>query len=577
MHQVLLRDAEQNQWLNFTAPVETVTASTFSQVIPALQRLEKLVESGPWWAAGFISYEAAPAFDTACRVHEPSSQPLLWFGVFPQPEPLELPCPTTTIEPLPWQPAWAQKRFTEATAIIHEAIASGQTYQVNLTFPLTTPFTGSTDDFFPAMVHGHKADYAAYLDLGRHVICSASPELFFRRHGQKLKMKPMKGTMPRGMTTAEDLQRADQLAASAKERAENIMILDMIRNDLGRLADPGQVLTTGLCDLEKYPTVWQMTSSVEARTSASFAEIMQALFPCASITGAPKYRTMDIIRRLEQTTRGVYTGCIGYLGPGMRAQFSVAIRTALIDREQKTATYGVGAGITWDSRPEAEYRECLAKAQILSRPMPDFGLFETLLWTPQTSYFLLPEHLRRMARSAKYFDFPYDQERAVEALEDLASSFGSEKKRVRLRLEVDGRFHCDAILAPEPGSGSIRVRLAAQPIDPANPFFYHKTTHRRMYEDALIGKGDSEDVILWNPAGEITETTTSNLVVDQANTLLTPQVSSGLLEGTFRNHQIDLGKIREGRITIEELRTCRNIFLINSLRGWRKAILVDSQ
>ena len=575
MHQVLMHNAAQGQWLNFTAPVETVSALTCSQVLPALQQIEKRVECGSYWAAGFVTYEAAAAFDPACLVHAPSELPLLWFGIYPQPEIQARLVPASNIAPLNWRATWSQKRFTEATAIIHEAIASGETYQVNLTFPLTTPFAGPPEDFFPAMVQGHHAHYAAYLDLGRHVICSASPELFFSRQGQQLKMKPMKGTMARGITTEEDQRRAKQLTASVKERAENIMILDMVRNDISRLAAPGQVKTTGLCELEKYPTVWQMTSSVEAGTSASFAEIMQALFPCASITGAPKYRTMDIIRRLEQAPRGIYTGCIGFLGPDRQAQFSVAIRTALVDRERGTASYGVGAGITWDSRPESEYRECLAKAQILSRPMPDFALLETILWCPQHGYFLLQEHLRRLAGSAEYFDFHWDRRQAAKTLADLASTFDTGKKRVRLMLAADGRYCCDTAPAPQPDSGCTGLRLAERPIDPENPFYYHKTTHRDIYETALTGNGDYRDVILWNPAGEITETTTANLVIDLAGTLVTPPVTSGLLPGTFRAHLLARNEIRERRVTINELQTCQGIFLINSLRGWRKAAFSD--
>ena len=575
MQRVLIHDADQKRWLDFTAPVETIAASTSGQVLPALQRIEERVESGRYWAAGFVAYEAAAAFDPACRVHSPAELPLAWFGIYPRPEIRDTPGPVTGCDPLPWQAAWSPERFTDATAIIREAIAAGETYQVNLTFPLTTPFPCATDAFFRAMVHGHNASYAAYIDLGRHVICSASPELFFSRNGRHLKMKPMKGTMPRGMTTEEDLRRADQLTASAKERAENIMILDMVRSDLGRLADSGPVTTTGLCELEKYPTVWQMTSSVEARTSASFAEIMQALFPCASVTGAPKYRTMEIIRRLEQTPRGIYTGCIGYLGPGRQAQFSVAIRTALIDRERQTASYGVGAGITWDSRPEAEYRECLAKARILSRPLPDFDLFETLRWTPHRGFFLVREHVRRMGRSAAYFDFPWDHSQAVKTLSALAVNFGPKEMRVRLRLAADGEFHCTAEPAPTTVSTPISLGLAGQPIDPADPFFYHKTTYRDMYEEALIGQEEHDDVVLWNPAGEITETTTANLVIDQAGTLLTPPVASGLLAGTLRGHLLDLGEIREQPLTIQELQACRSIFLINSLRGWRKAVLAS--
>jgi len=574
-YEVILHDAEQHQWLRFYEPLDTVSASLPGEVRPALQRIESLVEKDGLFAAGFLSYESAPAFDPACTVCPPSDLPLLHFGIYQAPEVIDtLGIPTGT-SPLAWEPDWNLDSFTRAVTEIHEAIAAGETYQVNLTFPLTAPFSGNPRGFFCRLVHGQQAGYAAYIDLGRQVICSASPELFFRRDGSRIVMRPMKGTIARGLTSAEDQHRARQLQTSAKDRAENIMILDMVRNDLGRLAAPGKVRTTSLCDLEKYPTVWQMTSTVEADTSASFEQIIAALFPCASITGAPKYRTMDIITRLEQRPRGIYTGSIGYLAPQGRAQFSVAIRTALIDLEKKQAHYGVGAGITWDSDPETEYRECLDKGRILTRPMPDFDLLETLLWSPANGYFLLDEHLARLMASADYFDYACDPDRVRRHLQELARSLPANRHRVRLRLSANGLLRHNISTFAEGGQNLVRLRLANEPVERSNPFVYHKTTERTHYERAKTGLVDCDDVVLWNNRGNITETTIANIVVDLDGSLVTPPVECGLLAGTMRSHLLAKGDLIERTISLGDLQRCRRIYLINALRGWRQAVLVE--
>lgn len=574
--EILLHDAELGQWLKFKKPLDTVTACRPADVRPALRQVEALVEKQGLFAAGFVCYEAAPAFDPACTIHSFSDLPLLLFGIYQAPEVVEFPGSLRPRSPLVWQPDWDCATFTRAVAEIHAAIASGETYQVNLTFPLAAPFSGDPLDFFYRLVRGQRAGYAAYIDLGRQVICSASPELFFRRDGNRLVMRPMKGTIVRGLTSAADLRQAEQLRHSAKDRAENIMILDMVRNDLGRLAPPGKVHATELCGLEKYPTVWQMTSTVEAETSASFEQIMAALFPCASITGAPKYRTMDIIARLEQRARGIYTGSIGYLAPQRRAQFSVAIRTALIDLEKQQAHYGVGAGVTWDSIPAVEYRECLAKARILSRPMPDFDLFETLLWSPRQGYFLLEEHLARLTSSADYFDYPCDPAEVQHSLQALALTLPAEPQRIRLLLSASGRLRHEATSytpdQPEPA----RLKPADKPIDRSNPFLYHKTTARDHYAQARGGQLDCDDVILWNDRGEITETIIANIVADLDGELVTPPIECGLLAGTFRSHLLAQGTLLEKRLTFDDLQRCRRIYLINALRRWRRAVIVKN-
>lgn len=574
-HHVLLHDAERQQWLSFERPLETVTALCPDEVLPALQKIEDLVENRGLFAAGFLTYEAAAAFDPACSVHPPVDQPLLWFGIYQAPHVAPAPLAPAAAAPLCWEPEWGLARFGRAVDNIHAAIAAGETYQVNLSFPLSTAFCGNPRDFFNRLVYGQHAGYAAYLDLGKDVICSVSPELFFRRDANRIFMRPMKGTSARGLTLVEDVQCKDRLRLSAKERAENIMILDMVRNDLGRLTEPGEVRTTGLCELEKYPTVWQMTSTVEAATNASLAGIMESLFPCASITGAPKYRTMSIIKQLEQRARGIYTGCIGYLAPQGRAQFSVAIRTVRIDRQSGRASYGVGAGITWDSHAAAEYQECLDKARVLTRTMSAFELFETLRWDADDGYFLLSEHIDRLTASASYFDYPCDPEQVIGYLRQAAQSFSGQHRKVRLRLTAGGDLAHEASPMPVPDENPVQLRLASAPIDRSDPFLYHKTTERSSYDNALAGGGDCDDVILWNQHGEVTETTIANLVFDMAGTLVTPPVASGLLAGTFRSHLLSLGQITEKVVSLTDIPACRQIYLINGVRGWRKALLTS--
>jgi len=420
------------------------------------------------------------------------------------------------------------------------------------------------------------APYASYIECKDHVIVSASPELFFHLDNDQLISKPMKGTAPRGLASVNDLELRRGLCNSHKNRAENVMITDMVRNDMGRIAAPGTVVVPSLFEIEKYPTVWQMTSTVSASTKASVSEIFSALFPSASITGAPKVASMAIIAELEDTPREIYTGAIGFMGPDRQAQFSVAIRTALIDKKNNEAVYGVGGGIVWDSDPDEEYRECLTKARILSATnfAEDFELLETLLLVPESGFFLLDEHLSRMQASAAYFDFAFDRKSIQEALTGLKDRLPAQRHRIRLLLQRDGQIRSTE--TPIPFDVDVvqqRIHLAREPINIDTPYIYHKTTRRDEYERALRIADDGEDVLLWNEDGFITETSIANVIVGIDGQRYTPPVECGLLAGTYREWLLRKGEIKERKIHVSEITPATELTLMNSVRGQYSARL----
>jgi len=568
-NEVLLK--RHDEWLHFKNPRKIISVTNLDDVHGALQEVERLVEMNNWHAAGFVSYEAAPAFDRALQVIPADDFPLLWFGLYSEPRALK----TSEIFAKP-EAKYAQKNFQSPvtresynTAIekIKEAIAQGMTYQVNYTMRLNSKFDGGEWDFFLSLAQTQNK-YAAYIDTGRFVICSASPELFFKLDGNKIYSHPMKGTAKRGRTTLEDNAQANWLKASLKNRAENVMIVDMIRNDLGRIAETGSVHVPELFKIEKYPTLFQMTSTVQAKTDADLDEIFSALFPCASITGAPKISTMKIIAELETTPRKIYTGSIGFISPNRKAQFNVAIRTALIDRETKTAEYGVGGGIVWDSTSADEYSEALLKARVLTENPRPFELIETLLWTREDGYFLREKHLARMQDSAEYFGIPFSSAEFENQLDKLAGNFTS-PQRVRILLNKRGEFKAES-KDFQAQQKTFRACLAEEQINSSNVFLFHKTTQREMYPATPAA---FDDVLLFNENGELTEFTIGNLVAEIDGELFTPPISCGLLAGTFRSHLLEMGKIRERVIRKDELGKCSKIFLVNSVRKWVDVIL----
>lgn len=575
MNKVIFGSSEHESAWSFVLnqPLESYVAHRLDEVVPLLEAAESAASSN--YVAVLLTYESAAAFDHALKTHDPTTFPLAWAGIFKEALTFSDTCTVDSRYELgKWEPKVSLSNYVSAVERIHEYIASGHTYQVNYTFPLRSYFKGDSESWYHSLCAAQGAPYTVYLDLGRFKVLSLSPELFFERNGEQIQAKPMKGTIRRGRWSSEDKELAISLSQSAKERAENVMIVDLIRNDLGKVALPGTVSVPQLYNIEQYRTLWQMTSTVEAnlRPRVSLVDLMRALFPCGSVTGAPKISTMKIIRELEPYPRGAYTGAIGILMPGGTSVFNVAIRTLIIDSDNGEVTFGVGGGITIDSTAEQEYDECLLKTSFLSSPV--FRLLESIL-LEDGELFLIARHLKRLQTSADYFGFRFEQEDVIAELEQLRSNNPNGRYKIRLQLSRNGRVNSEALPLPESDSRILRVALAREPVNSTDRFLYHKTTHRSVYEEALAARPDCDDVILWNERGEITESTIANVVLQKEGQLYTPPVNSGLLPGVFREELLVTVKIRERVIYVEELRQMRKFFLINSAQKWREALLVD--
>ncbi|MDQ3418555.1 MAG: aminodeoxychorismate synthase component I [Acidobacteriota bacterium] len=586
--EIILRSPWGGPWRRFSRPFQVIAAHDQLDVRDALAQIDHAVRGGAY-AAGFVTYEAAGAL--GLPVQQPGAGlPLLCFGLF-SPDQIE------SLNRFPaagaaslgeWHPSIDHAAYLRAIGRIKSSIEAGDTYQINFTFRLTAAFEGDPAALMSDLYVGQAGPWSAYVEAGDHVICSASPELFFSLEGERLLCRPMKGTAPRGYWIAQDDALGRALRDSEKNRAENVMIVDMVRNDIGRIARVGSVRATSLFDVERYPLQWQMTSTVEgAVETRSLLRLFEAMFPSGSITGAPKHSSMDIIRELETTPRGIYTGAIGYASPRGSAHFNVAIRSVLINRRHGTAEFGVGSGIVWDSVDRDEYDECLLKARVIGSvaaqaqrspsyaiaDLPGFRLLETIKWTSAGGFALLDRHIDRICTSAACFGMPCDateiRSMLANAVEDLRGP-----SKVRLLLEADGGLLCEAVdLLPL--NDPLRVALAAAPIDREDVFLYHKTTRRDVYERARAGRPDADTVILWNSDREVTEAAESNIVVSAQGVKVTPPVSSGLLPGTMRAELLEAAEIVERIVTIDEVRAAEEIWLINSVRGWMRAVLAD--
>ena len=566
-------------------PVGVVEAMRPDEVVPALAAAEAAAARG-LWVAGCVAYEAAPGFDPSLVVRNRpegdsfSRLPLAWFAMFQRREDSSLPEPREGAggSAEGWASSVDRESYDRAIARVREHIAAGDTYQINYTLRLRSQIEGNERGLYRDLCFAQRGAHAAYLNLGRYRICSASPELFFRLDGNTITTRPMKGTAPRGRWPAEDREQAARLAASQKDRAENAMIVDLLRSDLGRIARTGSVRWTEVFAPERYETVWQLTSTVtaELEDGTGIPELFAALFPSGSITGAPKVRSMELISELEDAPRGVYCGAVGYLAPagadGPRAAFNVAIRTVLVDGETGAAEYGVGGGITWDSSAGAEFDETVAKARVLTARRPPFDLLETMRRDPGHPVHDLDEHLERLAGSAAYFGFRLDLGALAAALE-TAGADTQRAVRVRVRLPRDGRFEVVVgHLADEDGR-PVLLEIDDVRVDPSDPMLFHKTSLRTRYEDAHARHPEAGDVILVNIRGEVTESTIANLAVKIDGRWYTPPLSSGLLPGTGRAALLANGEVEERSITVEDLRGAQQIELISSTRGRRPAEL----
>ena len=607
-------DAANRHSYLFLEPTRILTAATPDEIPALFSQIESALTAG-LHVAGYLSYECAAHFEpTSARAPEPNAIPLAHLGAYPAPlvfdhatglfldspthrvpqvSPLrpgfpELPAPPPHPYPVLDHPTLRipTPDYLAAIEKIKAYIAAGDTYQVNFTDAITFPTNLSPATLFTALSAQQTVAYGAFLNLANHHILSLSPELFFRvdthdPDAPTITTRPMKGTMPRGLDSAEDQLAALALQRDEKNRAEHVMIVDLLRNDLGRVSLPGTVHVDDLFSIERYQTLLQMTSTISAtlRPRTSFYDIFRAMFPCGSITGAPKIRTMQIIRELEAHPRGIYTGAIGHIAPDRSATFSVAIRTLVLRNGH--AHMGVGGGIVADSIPADELRECLLKASFLTRPHQPFELIETLLFDQQ--YIRLPLHLDRLESSSAYFDFLCDRISIEAQLQHFALSLDpTQRHRVRLLLAKAGTLTLTSQpLADKSPTAppTVSVRLSPHRVSSTDVFLRHKTTNRTLYDEELAAaRTDGFDEVLFlNERGELTEGAISNLFVElpsnseQAGKLLTPPLSSGVLPGVLRRHLLETRPDVEQRVlTLADLEPPNTLWLCSSLRGLRK-------
>jgi para-aminobenzoate synthetase/4-amino-4-deoxychorismate lyase len=558
-------DPSSKSWSgSFGAPRAVRQADTPSHVRPLLHFLEDQVQDGRWGVL-LLSYEAAPGLNSSLTTRRAGKFPIAWGAVFDGPRSFP-PRPGGSFHHSPWRPALSQQNYSRAIRRIQTRIARGDTYQVNFTFPLRAGWKGDPRAWYRQLANAQGAPYSAYVDLGPWKVLSLSPELFFEKQGSLLTVRPMKGSAPRGRWEEEDLDLARQLQSSPKERAENVMIVDLLRNDLGKIARPGTVRTTRLFQPEPYPTLWQMTSEIKAKLKpgVGLVELLEAVFPSGSVTGAPKRKTMEIIGELESLPRGLYTGTIGLLRPNGHWTFSVGIRTVTLDVKTGRALCPVGSGITAVARPAAEYRECLLKGNFLKTP--PFQLLETLR-LENGKWFLRTGHLQRMRRSAERLGFVWDADHVRVLLAQAADRHASGVWKARLLLSREGKGQVTVEALP-PETRPWRVAVARSPVDERDLFLYHKTTRRDVYERHVQAHPKADDVMLWNRRGELTESSRANVVLELSGKRYTPPVRCGLLNGVYREDQVRRGRLQERVLTRDDLQRADQLFLINSVRQW---------
>lgn len=562
------KDAENSQDLRFENPLRCIIAQQPEEVETALKALDEAVSKG-FYVAGFMAYEAAYAFENIGSFRS-DGLPLVWFGVYEAPQ-QGLPAPTEA----PANPLqisgfeYDEATYTDRIRQIKQAIFEGDTYQINFTGQLTGECSEPCAAYY-ALRPNQAVGYSAFLNLGKTQILSFSPELFFRRKGSQIFTRPMKGTAPRGKTRSQDLALAQFLQKDAKNKAENLMIVDLLRNDLSKICLPQSVHVPKLFAIEPYETVLQMTSTVEGtlRPQVTYAEIFQALFPCGSVTGAPKTRAMQYIHRLENQARGVYCGTIGYISPHQEAVFNVAIRTLIVQNQR--FQMGLGSGIVWDSDPHDEFAECQLKSQFLIRPpRPSFSLLEALRY--ENGYAFLAQHLTRLAETAAYFGFKAPISDIELALKNKALSF-KEKPcyKVRLVLAKDGTFELSAAPYTDFPPPSPKICLHPSPVQSENIFLYHKTTQRTFYEQAYqtAAAQGYREVIFQNERGELTEGARTNIWIRKGDKWQTPTLASGLLAGVYRQHLLTtLPNAQEAPLFPHDLATADAVYCVNVMRG----------
>jgi para-aminobenzoate synthetase/4-amino-4-deoxychorismate lyase len=574
----------------YTEPEEIISASGPSEVSTALDAVSAGLARG-LHAAGFFSYELGNCLEPKLRGLLPMerSVPVFWIGLFRAPQPLDDAGTRAWLEAQgaserakisDLRLSWPRDRYRDAFNRVEDYIAAGDVYQINLTMKYLFAFEGDPVALYAALRRKQRVAYGALIHTSDLDVLSLSPELFFRRDGKHMSTRPMKGTAPRGRTPREDARTKTWLAMDEKQRAENLMIVDLLRNDLGRVAKIGSVEVTDLFTVETYRSVHQMTSGItaELRSDMGLKDMLHALFPCGSVTGAPKVRAIEIIRELEGGPRGIYTGAIGHIAPSGDAQFNVAIRTVVL-RDGK-GEMGIGGGIVSDSKEESEFEECLLKAQFLTKADAPFELIETLRFERGRGFHLLERHLARLQSSAHHFGYPFSREKVMEALDPEGARVTSPVALVRLLLAEDGTITVTSTPIELPTRDTVwRFVISDQRVDEKDAFFYHKTTRRQFFDREMERQKREtgcDEVVFLNKKGELTEGTRTNLFIEIDGRLFTPALTCGLLPGTLREELLDLPRAAASEAVLmpQDLLDADRIYLGNSVRGLVRAELM---
>ncbi len=569
----------------FEHPTEIIQADRPDQVAAALAAIRDGLSAG-LHAAGFFAYELGYILEPrlAALLPEVRTLPLLWAGLYREPRHM------SSADVQSWLTAeaigdssldevthtWDSDAYLERFAIVQDNIRSGDIYQLNLTFKAKFKLHGSPLALYRDLRLKQRVAYGGLVDTGDVTILSSSPELFIEQHGKSISTRPMKGTAPRAGTEDGDRDVRHMLSSDIKSRAENLMIVDLMRNDIGRIAELGSVSVTDLFTVETFKTLHQMTSGVRAtlKDDVGLEELLKAIFPPGSVTGAPKIRAMELIRQLETDARGVYCGAIGQISPGGEALFNVAIRTAVVDRLGR-GEMGIGSGIVADSQGSKEYAECLLKMKFLIDPVQRFDLIETMLYEPGEGFWLMPYHLKRLSASAAYFGFIYSEDRVLEVLDQAVSSAKDQHLRVRLLLDEDGKVSVLATpLGPATSEKQMRYVISDTRLSASDLFLYHKTTRRELYDREWKHFSETlgaDEVIYLNTRGELAEGSRTSIFVERGGKLFTPPIASGLLPGTLRASLIDEGRAVERVLRVDDLTSADAIYLGNSVRGLVRA------
>ena len=547
----------------FTQPIKELKTRDLAEVTDLLAQVESYQEQG-YYVVGYVSYEAAPAFEEKLAVHTAPllGEYLLYFTVHDSVETSPIPLTYEEVDlPSKWQEETSAEDYEKAIAQIHHHLRQGDTYQVNYTVQLKQDLSANPFAIYNRMVVEQEANYNAYVEHDEMAVISMSPELFFEQNDRELTTRPMKGTTKRGLTDDEDLKEAAWLEQDPKNRSENMMIVDLLRNDMNRISEVGSEHVERLCQVEQYSTVWQMTSTIKSqlRLDVDLVAIFRSLFPCGSITGAPKIATMEIIKDLEPQPRGVYCGTIGLLLPNGRRIFNVAIRT--IQLHQGKAIYGVGGGITWDSTWESEYREVHQKAAVLYRKQACFQLITTGKIS-QKNLLFEDQHLERLTKASRYFAYPFDSENLRQKIEEECQACDSHQDyRLRITISKSGEMELSRQILTPLSPSFCKAKLCLQEADLNQSFTYFKTTHRPH-----LSLGEQEK-IYHNKSGELLETSIGNLVLKINGKLYTPPTSLGILPGIYRQYLLETGQVDEKVLTLEDLNQAEAVYGCNAVRG----------